>query len=132
MEITLSVCLPVDVRSVPFARALCRDAFSHLAVEQSVVEQITLAVSETCANVVRHAGRHEYEVRVEIDDRRCRITVLDHGEGFEPSALQPGSLLDGGLGLALVRALVDSLEFGRDDDGRHRVTFEKSLTPVRA
>jgi anti-sigma regulatory factor (Ser/Thr protein kinase) len=131
VEVTLSVLLPVDAQSVPFARALCRDAFSHLAVEPSVVEQITLAISETCTNVVRHAGRSEYEVRVQIDGRRCRISVLDHGEGFEPDSLRPGSLLDGGLGLSLVRALVDSLEFGREDDGRNRVTFEKSLDPVR-
>ena len=131
MEITLSVLLPVDVQSVPFARALCRDAFAHLAVEPSVVEQVTLAISETCSNVVRHAGVHEYEVRVQIDDRRCRISVLDQGEGFEPSAVRSGSLLDGGHGLTLVRALVDSLEFGRDDDGRHRVTFEKTLAAAR-
>jgi serine/threonine-protein kinase RsbW len=133
VEITLSVHLPVDAHSVPFARAVCRQAFEHLQVERAVVEQITLALSEVCANVVRHAGQQDYEVVVEIDEHRCRISVLDSGTGFDPAAVSaaPGSLLDGGHGLAIVRALVDTLDVRRDPDGRHRVAFEKSLAPAR-
>ena len=131
MQIGLTVLLPVDADSVPFIRGLCRQALEHLRIDSDVVDEITLALSEACANVVQHAGpHHDYEVEVDIDDQRCRIQVTDRGEGFDPELLVeqgPADVLDGGTGLRLMRALVDTLQFEQDPQGRHRVTFVKRL-----
>jgi serine/threonine-protein kinase RsbW len=130
VEIAFSVRLPVDVSSVPFVRGLCRQALEHLAVDREVVEEISLALTEACANAVQHAGAGEdYQVEVDIDDRRCRISVHDTGRGFDPEAVAAaeGSVLEGGRGLALMRALVDTLQFRHEPGGGHRVTFEKAL-----
>ena len=133
MDIAFTVHLPVDTGSVPFIRGLCRQALEHLGIEQAVIDEIALALTEACANVVRHAGDHAlYEVAVAIDDRLCRISVVDDGEGFDPaerSARDERSPLDDGRGLLLMQALVDSLDFRHEADGRHRVTLEKRLTP---
>lgn len=133
MEIAFTVRLPVDAHSVPFVRALCREALEHLRVDGAVVEEIALALTEACANVVQHAGPlQDYEVQVDIDDERCRICVADTGGGFDPASVQgppSDSLLEGGRGLLLMRALVDRLDFQLDEDGRHRVTLEKALGP---
>ncbi len=135
VDITFTVHLPVDTDSVPFIRGLCRQALEHLRVERPVVDEIALALTEACANVVQHAGEHaEYEVEVAIDDRLCRISVVDSGEGFDPAALSERddhSPLDEGRGLLLMQALVDRLDFRHESDGRHRVTLEKRLTPNR-
>ncbi|MGY1653383.1 ATP-binding protein [Geodermatophilus sp. SYSU D01119] len=141
MDISFTVRLPVDVGSVPFVRGLCRQALEHLRVDRPVIEETTLALTEACANVVQHAGDHaEYEVSVAIDDSLCRITVVDDGSGFDQeqaagrSSLTEASLDgDGGAGLRLMQALVDSLDFRRDPDGRHRVSLEKRLArpPLR-
>jgi serine/threonine-protein kinase RsbW len=136
VEIAFSVRLPVDAHSVPFVRALCREALEHLRVDGAVVEEIALALTEACANVVRHAGPvQDYEVHVEIDGERCRICVADTGGGFDPASVPddgPASRLEGGRGLLLMRALVDRLDFQLDDEGRHRVTLEKALGPRAA
>ena len=133
MNIFFSVRLPVDAQSVPLVRGLLRQALEHLGIVESGIQEIVLAVTEACANVVQHAGEHEeYEVDVCIDDHVCRITVLDDGEGFDPSALptaSPESPLDGGRGLILMRALVDRLAFQNMADGRHGVVLEKRLEP---
>jgi serine/threonine-protein kinase RsbW len=133
VEIAFSVRLPVDAHSVPFVRALTREALEHLRVDGHVIDEIALALTEACANVVRHAGPlQDYEVQVEIDDERCRICVADTGGGFDPVSVPSevtDSLLEGGRGLLLMRALVDRLDFQLDDDGRHRVTLEKALGP---
>ncbi|HEX8498159.1 MAG TPA: ATP-binding protein [Actinomycetales bacterium] len=133
MDIAFTVHLPVDTGSVPFIRGLCRQALEHLDVERTVIEEISLALTEACANVVQHAGEHaEYEVGVAIDDRLCRISVVDDGEGFDPAELRGGderSPLGDGRGLLLMQALVDRLDFRNESDGRHRVTLEKRLTP---
>jgi serine/threonine-protein kinase RsbW len=133
VDIAFSVHLPVDTDSVPFIRGLCRQALEHLDVERAVVDEIALALTEACANVVQHTGEHaEYEVAVAIDDRLCRISVVDDGEGFDPAELRGGderSPLDDGHGLLLMQALVDRLDFRHESDGRHRVTLEKRLAP---
>lgn len=128
MNISFSVELPVDAKSVPLARGLLRQALEHLDVSEVQIEELVLALTEACANVVQHAGDDVYQVDVQIDDAMCRICVYDQGEGFDPAATPvPLSPLDGGRGLLLMRALVDRLKFENTDDGRHGVVLEKRL-----
>ena len=129
MNIAFSVRLPVDAQSVPLARGLLRQALEQLAVVESGIEEIVLALTEACANVVQHAAEgDEYQVDVDIDDHVCRMSVLDNGDGFDPEATPtPLTPLDGGRGLILMRALVDRLQFKAAEDGRHRVILEKQL-----
>ncbi|WP_104528410.1 ATP-binding protein [Blastococcus saxobsidens] len=133
MNIDFSVRLPTDAHSVPLVRGLLRQALEHLAVPQTVIEEIVLALTEACANVVDHVHDQEaYQVEVSIDDELCRISVLDQGEGFDPGSVQTGGQptdAERGRGLILMNALVDRLQFVQDDDGHHRVTFEKRLVP---
>ena len=133
MDISFTVTLPVDTDSVPFVRGLCRQALEHLGIARPVVDEVTLALTEACANVVQHSGgRAQYEVGVAISDERCRITVWDDGAGLDPAAAPKTSagihLAEGGTGLLLMQALVDRLDFRHDPDGRHRVTLEKQLS----
>jgi anti-sigma regulatory factor (Ser/Thr protein kinase) len=131
VNVHFSVRLPTDAQSVPLVRGLLRQALQYLGVTETGIQEIVLALTEACANVVQHAGEHEeYQVDIAIDDVMCRISVVDDGDGFDPAATaiaQERSPLDPGRGLMLMRALVDRLDFVRDDDGRHRVTLEKRL-----
>jgi serine/threonine-protein kinase RsbW len=130
VNVHFSVRLPTDAQSVPLVRGLLRQALEHLGVVEEGIQEIVLALTEACANVVQHAGElEEYEVDVAIDDSICLISVLDDGGGFDVAATEASpSPLEGGRGLALMRALVDRLDFVQDADGRHRVTLEKRLT----
>jgi serine/threonine-protein kinase RsbW len=131
VNIAFSVRLPVDAQSVPLVRGLLRQALEHLGVVSDGIDDVLLALTEACANVVQHAqGQDEYQVDVAIDDHVCRISVLDDGEGFDPQqveAAQADSPLEGGRGLILMRALVDRLAFRETEDGRHGVFLEKQL-----
>jgi serine/threonine-protein kinase RsbW len=67
---------------------------------------------------VKHAGGRRYQVRVAIEADRCRIDVLDEGDGFDPSdvgAAAPDALLPSGRGLLLIESVVDKLAFTRRD-----------------
>ena len=69
MKIEFTVRLPVDSHSVPFVRGLCRKALEHLKVGRDTTDEIVLALTEACANVVQHsADGNDYEVAVRIDD----------------------------------------------------------------
>ncbi len=130
MDISFSVRLPRDARSLPLMRGLMRQALEHLDVTPQTIEEIVLALTEACANVVQHAGEHEeYQVDVAITDDVCRVSVLDDGQGFDFEQATPpdGSPLEAGRGLVLMKALVDDLQFVRSEDGRHRVELTKRL-----
>jgi len=130
MDISFSVRLPRDARSLPLMRGLVRQALEHLAVASHTIEEIVLALTEACANVVQHSGEHEeYQVDVAITDDTCHISVLDEGQGFdfEKASVPEGAPLEAGRGLVLMKALVDDLQFVRSDDGRHRVELVKRL-----
>jgi serine/threonine-protein kinase RsbW len=129
VNVHFTVRLPTDEKSVPLVRGLLRKALQYLGVAETGIQEIVLALTEACANVVQHAGEHEeYQVDVAIDDELCRISVVDEGDGFDVEATDPPpSPLEGGRGLVLMRALVDRLAFVQDEDGRHRVTLEKRL-----
>jgi len=129
VNVHFSVRLPTDAQSVPLVRGLLRQALQYLGVAETGIQEIVLALTEACANVVQHAGEHEeYQVDIAIDDEVCRISVVDDGDGFDPAtAPEPTSPLEAGRGLLLMRALVDRLDFVQDADGRHRVTLEKAL-----
>ena len=131
MNVAFSVRLPVDAQSVPLVRGLVRQALQYLGVVSEGIDEVLLALSEACANVVQHAVAHEeYQVDVAIDDHLCRISVVDDGKGFDPdtvAAERPQSPLDGGRGLLLMQALVDRLDFRETQDGRHAVFLEKRL-----
>lgn len=130
MHVTTSFRLPLDVASVPFARGLCRSVLEHLQVDAGAIEDIALAVTEACANVVLHAhALDDYEVRVDIDGDRCRITISDAGTGFDPavSGNDPGTVLENGRGLFLMRSLVDDLHFTPGAAGGMSVQLDKRL-----
>jgi serine/threonine-protein kinase RsbW len=130
MDISFSVRLPRDARSLPLMRGLLRQTLEHLDVATRTIEEIVLALTEACANVVQHAGQHEeYQVDIAITDDLCHLSVVDDGQGFdfENAAAPEGSPLEAGRGLMLMKALVDNLEFVRSEDGRHRVVLEKRL-----
>lgn len=115
MELQFSLRLPTDAASVPVVRALCRQALTLLNADPQCVSDVALAVTEACANVVNHSSSStEFEVRVEIDNWDCTITVSDHGIGFDPASvadLTKPEMAESGRGIELMRLLVDDLDF---------------------
>ena len=85
---------------------------------------ITLSTSEAAANAIEHAygGREAtFTVRCESDGNQVTVAVRDSGRWR--TTRPPG----GGRGLAIMRALLDSVEVDSDDGGT-RVTMTKKLS----
>lgn len=117
--------------------ALARLALSGLAqvqpVEPETLADLKLALTEACSNSVRHAyheGRDgTVDVRYELNGSKLTVEVVDEGDGFDVDATADGGLgeLDeGGLGLAIIRALTDELAIDSHERGS-RLRFAKHL-----
>ena len=134
MEVSLALCLPRDSKSVAFVRHLCRFSLNDLGTDAEIIDDIEVAVSEACTNVLEHsAADEEYEVRVDISDERCVISVVDvAGDHFSHAALgleQADLEADRGRGIHLVRSLVDELKFTMDGEQGVAVQLTKNLRP---
>ena len=134
MQLRLRLSLPSEARSVPLVRRVLRHALVVLGVAGDCVDDIELAVTEACTNVLDHVpDEAEYEVVAGIEGDRCVLEVIDEGGGFAaPAALGQGAVVDpaaeSGRGLQLMRALVDHLAFDSCERRGTVVRMEKALS----
>jgi serine/threonine-protein kinase RsbW len=131
MEIKLTLALPRDELSVPVVRRVLKSSMETLGVEDEVISDIELALTEAVTNVLDHAAQgDEYEVSAGIDGDVCVIEVVDRGAGFDSGELGHDDAhpdAEEGRGIQIMRALVDKVTF--DNVGREGtvVHLEKKL-----
>jgi serine/threonine-protein kinase RsbW len=133
---------PVTVRLTIPARAeyitLCRLALTGIArlreLSDELLADLKLALTEAASNSVRHAyGDADVgvvQISYQLFPDRLVIEVVDEGEGFDPVAAADNAdaLSEGGLGIAIIRAIADEVEIGAQPGGKgSRLRFEKAL-----
>ena len=108
----------------------------HLVVHRAIVD-VELAVDELVTNTVTYGwsddAPHEIFVRQRLAAGHWIVEIEDDGRAFDPRSV-PTPALDappderpiGGLGIHLVRSVVDELEYRREA-GRNHVTLRKRV-----
>jgi serine/threonine-protein kinase RsbW len=121
--------------------ALCRLVLSGLCrlgpVDDEMLADLKLAVTEACSNSVRHAygedGSGLVSIRYELGADSLAVEVCDSGQGFRFDRPVPKlaprpdeELREDEMGLAIIHALVDELDIGAGPDDRGtRISFVK-------
>ena len=105
-------------------------------LSDETLSDLKLALTEACTNSVRHAygnGKAGFvEIVYELQPDRLVVEVADTGTGFSKAGRAVGEeeLAEGGLGIAIIRAVADELEIAeRTDGGGSRLRFAKFLEP---
>jgi anti-sigma regulatory factor (Ser/Thr protein kinase) len=126
-----NVCItvPAQAASVALIRHLLGALAEAVRLPPTVVDDVKLAVTEACTNVVRHAyAEAGGPLRVEAHPEPCRLEVVvsDQGSGIRPHPGGGGP----GLGLPLISALADHVEIdhGPDRGSRVRMRFGRPGT----
>ena len=137
------LCLEIPPRAefVAVARLVVSTAAKgRRDLAEDRVADLTLALSEACTNAIEaHDAKDEADrvlVRVDEDDDRLVVTVEDRGPGFDPLELpahpavtDPDRLnFERGLGIPIIRNLVDEVTFTSDDGGT-TVTMVVNCSP---
>jgi signal transduction histidine kinase len=98
------------------------------AISPQVAEHLIITIRESVTNIGRHAHATQACVTISIEDDRCRLTVLDNGDGFDETKVR-----EGGLGLANLRARAEKLDgsfvMENAPGGGASLTWQVPLTP---
>ncbi|MDN3296896.1 ATP-binding protein [Streptomyces ficellus] len=137
MSIWWSLHLRREAASVPLARRLLLGTMETAGVDPDISYDLSLALTEACANAVEHGGRTaagepsaEFRVTAYLDGEKCRIEVADSGPGFPagppPTVRRPAPEAESGRGLRLIEELADHVHIGnRSGRGGAVVSFDK-------
>ncbi|MFJ9148769.1 ATP-binding protein [Streptomyces sp. NPDC102270] len=136
MSIWWSLHLRREAASVPLARRLLLGTMETAGVDPDVSYDLSLALSEACANAVEHGGESglqgstaAYRVTAYLDGEKCRIEVTDSGPGFSPvRPPRPTPMeAENGRGLCLIHELADHVQIGNKPGRGAVVSFDKIL-----
>ncbi|MCX4665874.1 ATP-binding protein [Streptomyces sp. NBC_01381] len=135
MSMWWSLHLRREAASVPLARRLLIGTMETAGVDPDVSYDLSVALSEACANAVEHGGAPApggqagaYRVTAYLDGEKCRIEVADSGPGFVPVTLPASETAEHGRGLCLIQELADHVHFGnKPGRGGAVISFDKIL-----
>jgi serine/threonine-protein kinase RsbW len=126
------------LENVPLAIDCVAGWAQKVGLDKRTLYEIQLAVDEACANVADHAysGQEpgDMEVSCYLEDQVLTIRVRDWGRGFDPknvvvpdvdAPLEERTL--GGLGLFIVRQVMDYVQFTVDPEVGNELRMAKRL-----
>ena len=126
-----------DIRQIPLLAEFIEAIAQEMELDQSLALGLNLALEEAVTNVILYAypqgtdGQVEIEARAE--DKALEFVISDGGTAFDPTARKDAdihaSLQDrpiGGLGIHLIRHIMDSVRYERKND-RNILTIIKKI-----
>ncbi len=123
------------VSEISKLNAFVQSATAALNMEKGLANRIKLAVEEAVTNIIDYAYPNGIEgsidITIEADENRICFIITDSGAEFDPTGVSKAdttlSVDDrpiGGLGVFLVRNLMDSINYERTD-GKNVLRMEK-------
>jgi serine/threonine-protein kinase RsbW len=133
-EQTVEVNLPSEIGYERIAMECSASFAKILGLTQERIEDLKTAVSEACLNAIEHGNKGRPEARVTVKlsrgDDALRVAVIDEGDGIgelpkEPEIERKLENLEPprGLGIYLIKHLVDHVEFNAVSTEGHMVTM---------
>lgn len=135
--LTETLVLKNDVHEVTRLSSFMKSATGKLGVEASLARQLRLAVEEAVVNVIEYAypigTEGDITIKMTYDGYILRFRIIDAGVPFDPTEKEKADITlsaedrqIGGLGILLVRELMDSINYERED-GKNILTLIKTL-----
>ena len=134
-RLTIMGRLDEIARARDFVAAIARD----VGLSEKSVHHCTLAVDETCTNIIEHGYQHQghdksIEIVCLVEPLKFIIRIRDEGPAFNPlmrNDPDPSTALEdrehGGWGIYFVKEFMDQVLYSRDG-GYNQLTMSKNLT----
>jgi anti-sigma regulatory factor (Ser/Thr protein kinase) len=124
-EGSITIRLPVEVREIERLNGLVRQFGELHEIPSRALYAVNLALDEVVTNTILYgfedSSGQELSVRVSVAGSELQGELVDEGRHFNPLEVAPPNLDAplrerelGGLGLHLVRSLMDRLDYRRE------------------
>ena len=129
--------IPSQTDNLEIIRIFVGKVSEKVGFSEEDVGKIELAVDEACTNVMKHAYNETtrdktLDVAVLIDYQKLTLVVTDHGRGFNPDTVRHPDMKEylaelrvGGLGIFLMRTLMDEVDYDIKPGVRNQVRMVK-------
>lgn len=109
---------------------------SEYGIDKTITDEIILAVDEACTNIIKHAYQSKPDqdiiIHAYFKNGKFIIDITDFGRGFDPDLIPDPDMplylkqrRVGGLGMHLMRKLMDKVEYHTKKDKCNRLVLEK-------
>ena len=110
----------VKSASLKDVRTFCREVFEKLKIEQSLKDELVLAIAEAAQNIVKHAYKDLPDsnelmvVQISRTNNELQIAYYDMGSPVDPKKVKHreiDNVRPGGLGTFFIQEIMDAVEF---------------------
>jgi anti-sigma regulatory factor (Ser/Thr protein kinase) len=125
-----------EIQSIPRIRKDLERLARDWEIPETELKQLTLVIEELFSRIIWHIAEHEHDTPVRIlvsrKGRELDIVIIDNGHPVNPLNItnvrpaDPVSGDDRGMGLALIKAFSDSIDYRREED-RNRLHIRKTI-----
>jgi serine/threonine-protein kinase RsbW len=133
-ENVVELSISSQLEFIDLVTTLTDNVTKMVGFDEDALYWINMAVRESVANAVEHGNKYDpnktVDVRFTVGVDALRVTIRDHGEGFDPASLpdplDPENLLNpAGRGILYMRTFMDSVEYERHPEGGMLVSMSK-------
>ena len=134
---TRRLVLPNDIETIPQLNEFIDSVAEEVGLEMSLTMSLNLALEEAVVNVMEYAypegQKGDVEIEVTADQEWMTFVIMDTGIAFDPTMKEDADTTlsaeerpIGGLGIFLVRQLMDVIDYKRQDN-KNVLTLRKKL-----
>lgn len=126
VKLTLPMAPDMEIEASETATSMAE----AMAMSADKIDEVRMAVVEACINAIEHSRSEDRQVHLIFEvlgsgqSQRLRITVRDHGIGFDPESVDEPTIEDvlkrdrkRGWGLRIIRGLMDDVRIRSNDRG---------------
>jgi len=122
---------PANLKQI---RAVMTKIASAAGLSKEDAGSVILAVDEACSNIIKHCCENDptrsIDVTITLDKDSLAITIIDNGSRFNIQAIVPRDIQEikpGGLGVHIIREVMDIVEYSHTPEGLNQVKLIKKL-----
>ena len=120
-------------------REFTKSAALESGFSEEIIGKIILAVDEACTNIIKHAYKYSPDgnivISIKLEDGKFFISITDEGTHFDPNRIPEPNLREyykqrrvGGLGMFLMKKLMDEVKYSTLSENRNQVILVKYLS----